>query len=91
MIIPGNYVLGKILLGWSAAFYLLAQKRALANDRQIRGPAPLSGTVALVRSFARAHGFRQGRPCVSPSRTRNGGTVQNSSDYRPRAPFVTAR
>lgn len=36
MIIPGNYVPGKILLGWSSGFYLAVQKRALANDRQIR-------------------------------------------------------
>lgn len=36
MIIPGNYVPGKILLGWSSGFYLAVQKRTLANDRQIR-------------------------------------------------------
>lgn len=71
MIIPENYVLGKILLGWSSAFYRswLRSARSLMTVRY-GGVPPFRGEDRAARAGACIHGFRRGAPVPWDEETR---------------------
>lgn len=91
MIIPENYVLGKILLGWSSAFYRswLRSARSLMTVRY-GGAPPFRGD----RGGGEGRGPSGSRGRMHPRISTRGPVLgmkklaQNSSDYARRAPFV---
>lgn len=70
MIIPGNYVHGKVLLGWSSTFYLgwLRDARSLMTVRYGEDPPPFHDDRA-IRESARASARISTRDLYTAERT----------------------